>query len=118
MYGWLMLPIEPVKVEAVIQSGIAPDWLHRLNLTFDISTIALFTVEAAYLNAIDITDNAYNQVQKYLGWAQQDSIDGQWTDALSALLRASDALIAIDTEQSDSLHVDVAKAIRTVSTKL
>ncbi|KXJ52756.1 MAG: hypothetical protein AXW15_10300 [Neptuniibacter sp. Phe_28] len=115
---WLNLGIDPITLTALVQSGVAPEWVDQGNLTLDISPSALFTVEAAYLNAIDITDKAYNQVQKYLGWAQQDSIDGQWTDALSALLRASDALIAIDTEQSDSLHVDVAKAIRTVSTKL
>jgi len=116
--AWLTLPDEPLTVTALIQSGVAPDWVEQGDLTLDISPSVLFTVEAAYLNASDITDNAYKQVQKYLGWAQQDSIDGQWADALSALLRASDALIAIGTEQSDSLHVDVAKAIRTVSTKL
>lgn len=115
---WLNLGMEPITLTALVQSGVAREWVAQASLTIDISPSALFTVEEAYVHTMGITDNAYKQVQKYLGWAQQDSVDGRWADALSSLLRASDALIAIGTEQSNSLHVDVANAIRTVSTKL
>ena len=79
---------------------------------------ALVTVESVNTHAAEITDKAYKQVQKYLGWAQEDSLAGRWPAALSALLRASDALMTIKTAESAALRVEVAEAIRTVATNL
>lgn len=116
--AWLKLPAQPVLISALIQSGATPDWIDQNTVSLDITPEALATVDAVHVQAVAITDKAYKQVQKYLGWAQQDSAAGRWTDALSALLRASDALIAIGTPQSDALRVDVAEAIRSVAIHL
>ncbi|WP_161624000.1 carboxypeptidase regulatory-like domain-containing protein [Methylohalobius crimeensis] len=114
-HAWLKLPDVPVPIDALIQSGAAPDWEDQEALTLDLAPAPLITVEEAYALAAPIKGQAYKQVRKYLQWAQNDSAAGDWPAALSSLLRAADALIPIATPESESLREAVARAIRTVS---
>ncbi|MBN2701232.1 MAG: hypothetical protein JXR29_07265, partial [Methylothermaceae bacterium] len=114
-HAWLKLPDVPVPIDALIQSGAAPDWVDQKTLTLDLAPAPLPTVEEAYALAASIKGQAYKQVRKYLKWAQNDSATGDWPAALSSLLRAADALIPIATPESESLREAVARAIRTVS---
>lgn len=113
--AWIKLPEEPVLITALIQSGIASDWVDQDIFFLKLAPEALMTVQVVSMHADEITDKAYKQVQKYLGWAEEDSLAGRWSAALSALLRASDALVVINTPESAALRVEVAEAIRTVA---
>lgn len=116
--AWLKLPAESVSLSALVQSGIAPDWVDQATLALDIAPEALVTIEELRQQAALLTGNDYKQVQKYLDWVQADSQAGRWDDALAALLRAADALIPIATPDSEALRLQVAKAILAIAMRI
>ncbi|MGR9072744.1 MAG: carboxypeptidase regulatory-like domain-containing protein [Gammaproteobacteria bacterium] len=116
--SWLTLPAEPFRLDALAQTGIDPDYLDHAALTLTITPVSAETVDEALNAALALNDPDYKQVVKYLEWARNDNQNGDYAAALSALVRASDALIAIGTPESDALRSRVAETMRGIAAKL
>ncbi len=116
--AWLELPATQVHIDALVQTGIDPDWVDHVTVGLNIAPQVLASVDDALNAVLALNDKAYKHVEKYLEWAQQDIINGDYELALGALVRAADELIKIGTTESDTLRSLAAQAIRNVAQQL
>lgn len=111
----LSLPQHTVDVQAVVQTGIDPDYIDHASASVLIAPQPGFNAQDA-LDAVEaVNSRDYRKVKKYLMWAVEDVTSNCYEKALDALLRASDELIRIGTPESESIREIVASAIRSVS---
>ena len=116
--AWLILPEGAIHLDALIQTGIDPDFVDHVTAALDITPQAEASVTDALNAVVALNSNQYKQVKKYLQWAEQDVVAGDHQQALSALTRASDALIKIGTAESGGIRLMVAEGIRLVSRRI
>jgi len=116
--SWLKLPVDPLHLEALIQTGENPDYSDYTTLVLDIVPDAGVQVDDALDAVLALDSKQYKKVKKYLGWAQQDLLRQDPESALNALIRAADALIKIGTAQSDEIRSLVVEVLRNVSQQL
>ncbi|MEJ2453891.1 MAG: carboxypeptidase regulatory-like domain-containing protein [Candidatus Thiodiazotropha sp.] len=111
----LSLPQHTVDVQAVVQTGIEPDYVDHATAGVLITPQPGFSAQDA-LDAVEAVDSRdYRKVKKYLMWAVEDVTANCYEKALDALVRASDELIRIGSPESESIREIVASAIRSVS---
>ncbi|WAK00609.1 carboxypeptidase regulatory-like domain-containing protein [Methylobacter sp. YRD-M1] len=116
--SWISLPAEPVKITALIQTGVSPDFKDYKTVVLDIAPQATPALEEILINVQALDPHIYKQVIKYLKWAIQDQNNGDTHSALTALIRASDALIDIGPDAEAAVRLQIAEAMRTLSQKL
>ncbi len=115
---WLQLPEQPITIHSLIESGTAPDWLIQQQPQLTIQIDDSLTLENLLAEVTAIEDPAYKHVNRYLDNALDEAQATDWQAAQKALLRASDALIGIQTGQSAQIRAQVANVIRQISSKI
>lgn len=116
--SWISLPADPVQITALIQTGISPDFKDYTTLTLALDPLAALTLEEILSDVQALDPAIYKQVIKYLHWAIQDQANGDTGSALAALLRASDALIAIGPGADAAVRLRIAEALRSLAQQL
>jgi hypothetical protein len=115
---WISLPAAPVHLTASIQTGVSPSFKDHATAMLDIAPLPAPTLEDILLDVQALDAGTYKHVIKYLEWALQDQQSGRYANALAALIRASDALIAIGPGADAELRTQIAEAMRVMGQKL
>ncbi len=115
---WLALPQGMTHIESLVQTGVDPDYVDHVTVEMDVVSQDESSITDVLSMVGVLNDKKYKQVEKYLGWAEQDVAAGNYLDAVSALTRASDALVKIGTSQSEDIRLHVAKLLRMVSRRI
>lgn len=112
---WIRLPVttEPVSIEALIQVGQAPTFADHNTITFTITPVAdtTFADVIATIDAVSGKDNRISQARKHVQRAEREWNTGNITDALKALLKAADALMASESSESPNMRRQIDQLI-------
>ncbi len=116
--SWLSLPITPIQITAFIQSGVSPDFKDHTTATLEIIPLQTPALAEILIDVQALDPNVYKHVFKYLQWAIRDQQSGNISNALTSLIRASDALIDIGSGADAAVRKNIAEAIRILAQKL
>jgi hypothetical protein len=113
---WLRLPAGPLTLEALIQSGIDPDYVDQSQAMLDLNPqIQPGLSEARTLAA---SDRAFRQVLQWLDKAAQSLAAGDAERALFELTKAADAAASVDHPQIHGLRRMIGQALRDTGRQL
>lgn len=116
LFAWLILAQGPLQLQAIVQSGVAPDTVEQTRATLDLQPQAEPTLHELRLAIAPYRgQRPYARADKYLRWAgnrlQAEDLQG----AVTQLLRAADALADIGSAEADAIRVQLGRLLRVVA---
>lgn len=115
--AWCALPEEAVIFNATVASGSGGNYKIQKDLTLAVETVSNNDLQAALDAIAPLTTKTYKQARSTLQLAETQWLSGHWLDSLDALLRAADALLAINTPPAAQSRLSTDRALRSVAIK-
>ena len=108
------IPVDPSKLETLIQTGIAPDLIDYRQSTLGLAPAYLPGLEEAR-TAMEIDPDTYRDPLKYLEKVENEINEHDYKKALKYLLKVTEKLAKIDAPDASEIRHWLDNAIRDIA---